>query len=508
MESEINEMRRIQKWQGIEQEFRVGMPLHHKQHPHQQQTFQESIEGGMRIFKALKSHKFFGSIPAMIYSRGYDGILRNGSRIYLCNFSLEIATPECRNAFELLKYDKAMEFYMQIASEIVNCVSERGRECEHENGLCADAADVARVCVWRANTELNPSFTRGTHENYAISRDFKKELILPFLVLKPIFFGAGGYVSEKLGSEKEMINAAEYVISPRAIATKYVYGGGGERKHPIFSIKGITNLRIHVDSGEGLRLEVARFLNNAITSFVICAIEDGKIRRVDKLEEPLATFKAISRETGGEWKIKLENGSTVGAIDYINSHYLDAIEGLFEEKEAIEWDIYALKTFKRLVEKMNEGLLEDEFVVKRVEWLLKMHLLERDVFRFECVDGVVSGGESEKGMRIAACFAFSNVCDADFYEAVADEIGVERLLSEEDIADALLNPPRNSRASLRNRLLEEIVGMGEHPDNIFVRWNRIICPPTREKEVIFDELDGWDGRRIEEEVRKVRMKWK
>ena len=81
---------------------------------------------------------------------------------------------------------------MQIASETVNCVSERGRECEHENGLCADAADVARVCVWRANTELNPSFTRGTHENYAISRDFKKELILPFLVLKPIFFGAVG----------------------------------------------------------------------------------------------------------------------------------------------------------------------------------------------------------------------------------------------------------------------------------------------------------------------------
>ena len=53
----------------------------------------------------------------MIYSRGYDGILRNGSRIYLCNFSLEIATPECRNAFELLKYDKAMEFYKNVAKK-------------------------------------------------------------------------------------------------------------------------------------------------------------------------------------------------------------------------------------------------------------------------------------------------------------------------------------------------------------------------------------------------------
>jgi len=48
----------------------------------------------------------------------------------------------------------------------------------------------------------------------------------------------------------------------------------------------------------------------------------------------------------------------------------------------------------------------------------------------------------------------------------------------EVISNALIfqgsdNTP-NSRASLRNRLLEEIIGMGEHPDNIFVRWNKIV----------------------------------
>ncbi|RJS71646.1 hypothetical protein CW713_03690 [Methanophagales archaeon] len=63
-------------------------------------------------------------------------------------------------------------------------------------------------------------------------------------------------------SIKEMIENAKYVMSPKAMATNRVFGGGG-RKHSLFSIKGIS----HVDSGEGLRNEVARLLNNAITSY-------------------------------------------------------------------------------------------------------------------------------------------------------------------------------------------------------------------------------------------------
>ena len=268
----------LNKWQGMEQEFRIGISSI--------QTFSKSLccksqvqpqevhEYAIWIFNALKEYKFFDERPAIIYSaKNFNGFMRNGSRIYLCDSLPEIATPECRNAFELLKYDKASEFYMQIAVEELNKQLKEKKE------------KIVIQC-WKANTELKPEFTRGTHENYSIDvRKFKKDCLIPFLILKPIFFGAGGYVSERVSdfsALKEIIEKAKYVVSPKAMATRRVYGGGGSRKHSLFSIRGISNLRIHIDAGEGLRSEVARLLNNAITSYVIQAIESGKI---DKREE-------------------------------------------------------------------------------------------------------------------------------------------------------------------------------------------------------------------------------
>ncbi|RLG39229.1 hypothetical protein DRN79_00300 [Methanosarcinales archaeon] len=518
--------RDLRKWQGIEQEFRVGKPF-------ERTDIQTSIALSMNLFDALKNHKFFGYLPAIIHSKDYDGFLRNGSRIYLCNFSFEIATPECRNAYELLKYDKAMEFYVQIAAERVN---SRGEKMEHghgekmekmESGGEAERVRHAVQC-WRANTELHPAFTRGTHENYSVSRDFNKEHFIPFLIIKPIFFGAGGYVSKAFCSMRDMIESAEYVISPRAIATKHIYGGAGVRKHPLFSMKGISNMRIHIDSGEGLRVEIARFLNNAITSFVIHAIEEGIMRDVDDINEPIETFRTLSRNTEGDWKLKTKSGTTINAMDIMSS-YIDAIENLFDEKTADNLDIYALKTFERIHDKMSMGLLEDDFLMKSVEWLLKLNIIERGKFieldsLRESVDYAMrdvlekdaniidamserdkmSDATEDKMMKISACFAFSNVCDEDFYESVACCAGVERMLTDEEIGESLIYPPPESRGALRVMLLDALRDIGIPPENILVRWNRIVCPPTRDRVVDFDDLDEWSERKMRDLVKRVR----
>ena len=481
MKSDLN------KWQGMEQEFRVGISSVSERYNPEEYV--------IKLFNALKGYKFFDEVPAIIYStEDYNGFMRNGSRIYICNSLPEIATPECRNAFEMLKYEKASEFYMQIAVEIVN-----------EQLKLKEKDEKFKIQCWKANTELRPEFTRATHENYSIDArkfkkegEFKKECLIPFLILKPIFFGAGGYVTEGEGdfSLKEMVENAKYVMSPRAMATNSVYGGGG-RKHSLFSIKGISNLRIHVDSGEGLRGEVARLLNNAITSYVIQAIESGKIDKVDGIEDPIGTLRAISRNVEGDWKIRLESGERTNALDYLNSTYIDAIEDLFEEREqSYYWDVYALKTFKELHEKLEQGLYEDPFVFRKIEWLMKLHVIEKEIDGFD-----YDGGEEEK--KICACFDFSNLGEHDLCERVADEIGVERLVREEEIGEALLYPPENSRASVRTALIAEI--MRFQPENLVVRWNRIVNPPTRDEEINFNELDGWNEERIKKKIEEAKI---
>ena len=451
------------RWQGLEHEFRVGIT---SESPglYRYARFYHVDE----VIHALESYTFFdgsGAICSKMHRRN-DGFLRNGSRIYICTGGhLEIATPECRDAFEVLRYDKAAELYMQIGVEKAN---ERYREKLRNRG-----SNFAYIQCWKANVEIDKRYSRGTHESYMVERkNFvgKENLLLPFLILRKIFFGAGGYVADKDG--------IRYVLSPKAMVSRRQFTESPSQ-WPILSTRDEPlstkdKYRVHVTSGEGVRSEVTRLLNNAITSYVIDAIESGQITHVEDIWNPLQTFKDISGNTEGDWRIKLMNGRTESALDYLMSHYVAAIEKLFEERETSYWDRYALDTFKRVCAKFEQGLLEDPYVFRRIEWVMKLWVIKNWIDDFE-YKYIPKGKFDYRGMymidermekEIAASFDFTNLCDYDLYECVADRIGVERVLTEEDMGEALLFPPRNSRAELRVRLASEF-------ENAVLSWNKI-----------------------------------
>ncbi|MFQ6071344.1 MAG: proteasome accessory factor PafA2 family protein [Methanosarcinales archaeon] len=416
----------LNRWQGIEHEFRVGYPY------------------AKEIIHSLQEYNFFPDFPAFCSSKSwrYDGFLRNGSRIYICTGDhLEISTPECRNAFEVLKYDKAAEFYAQLGAELASQ--------NLKNSFRGQA-----VQCWKANVEIDSRYSRGTHESYTIARNKykgKERLLIPYLVLRKLFTGAGGYIGN------------HYVISPRAMVSKrvlvephYYWPILSTRDEPLTTR---DKFRIHITSGEGLRSEVTRLLNNGITSYIISAIESEKLKKVPMLYDPLQTFKNLSRNTVGDWIVKLYNEKKIGAIDYLNTYYLPVIEELFEERETDYWDLYILKTYKKVMKKLDEGLIESPYVRRRIEWVMKYWAIENEIDDFE-YDGV------EVDKKIAASFDFTNVCDYDLYEKIADKIRVERLLSERDIGEAMLYPPKNSRAELRTRLSEDF-------PNSIIGWNKI-----------------------------------
>lgn len=453
----------LSRWQGLEHEFRVGLS---SESPglYRYARFYHVDE----VIHALENYTFFDGSNAICskLSRRNDGFLRNGSRIYICTGGhLEIATPECRDAFEVLKYDKAAELYMQIGVENAN---ERYREKLQKRGK-----SLAYIQCWKANVEIDKRYSRGTHESYMVDRkDFvdREHLLIPFLVLRKILFGAGGYVADKEG--------IKYVISPKAMVSRRVFTESPSQ-WPILSTRDEPlstrdTYRVHVTSGEGVRSEVTRLLCNAITSYVIDAIESEKITHVEEIWNPLQTFKDISENTGGDWRIKLTNGRTESAIDYLTSNYLEAIEELFEEREVSYWDKYALDTFKRICAKFDQGLLEDPYVFRRIEWVMKLWVIENEINDFE-YNYIPVGKfdyrsmymmEDQMEKKIAASFDFTNLCDYDLYECVADKIGVERILTEEDLGEALLFPPKNSRAELRVRLAAAF-------ENATLSWNKI-----------------------------------
>lgn len=437
-------------WQGIEQEFRVKNGAH-----------------GSAIVDAIRKYKLFDEEPAFVSESdsgvvdgldgdNRDGFLRNGSRIYLCGCHPEIATPECRNAYEVLKYDKASEFYIQLGAELAS-VSDSPIQC------------------WKANVEVKRLYSRGTHESYSIATNWnekKNKLLGYFLALRQVFCGAGGYLETRTKGRKEY----KYVLSPRAMIVDALISFD-HRKRPMFTIKDTSddNMRIHVSMGEGLRLEVARLLNNGITSYVISAIEREKIKEVPAINNIIKTVKRISKNTEGSWKISLYNKRRVSVIDYLNTYYLSGIESLFEEEKLDYWDNYIIDTFKRVLKKLDEGLIESPFLHQRLDWTLKKYIIENEIDNFSC-DIYYDDDISKK---ISACFDFTNVCDYDLYEKTADKIGVKRVLTEQDIAEAILEPPANSRAALRVRIAREL-------QKVTMGWNYAIvsvCPEIKIKRV-------------------------
>ena len=453
----------LNRWQGLEHEFRVGISSE-SPNLYRYARFYHVDE----VIHALEHYAFFDGSKAICSKmrRRNDGFLRNGSRIYICTGGhLEIATPECRNAFEVLKYDKAAELYMQIGVEKAN---EKYMDKRNQRVNCS-----SYIQCWKANVEIDKRYSRGTHESYIVERKKyigKENLLIPFLVLRKIFFGAGGYVADK--------ETIKYVVSPKAMVSKRVLTESPSQ-WPILSLRDEPlstkdKYRVHVTSGEGVRSEVTRLLNNAITSYVIDAIESGKITHVEDIRNPLQTFKDISENIRGDWRIRLMNGRTQSVTDYIMTYYIAAIEELFEEREVSYWDKYCLDTFKRICVKFDQGLLEDPYVLRRIEWVMKLWVIknELDEFdykhipkgKFDYRSKYMMEGIEEK--EIAASFEFTNLCDSDLYECVADKIGVERILTDDDIGEAMLYPPKDSRAELRVKLASEY-------KNAALSWNKI-----------------------------------
>ena len=258
----------LDTWQGVEQEFAAGA---------------EPIS----LFDALGGKGVFLVRPEDNIPRA---LLRNSGVCYIHSNLFEVSSPECRNPLELLAYDKANEAYARLASWAY----------EEKTGT--------RAHLYKTNIASDPKgeaeyTTVGAHENYLVKRagfEDRMHLLLPYLVLRQVLFGAGGYVR------------GEYWVSPRTIFPKTLYSETST-DYPIVSTRDEPHadesyFRVHVVNGEGARSEYTTFLKHSLTTYVLLAIQDGHIKEVPEIAEPITQGQEIAKKLDGEWNVKLADG--------------------------------------------------------------------------------------------------------------------------------------------------------------------------------------------------------
>jgi hypothetical protein len=435
----------LEVWQGAEQEFAAGSkPVG---------LFQSLGGRGVYVYRPLDN------IP-----RAH---LRNGGVCYIHSNLFEVCTPECRGPRELVAYDKASEAYARLASWAH----------EEETGR--------RVHLYKTNIASDPKgeveyTTVGAHENYLVKREGYADAapkLIPFLVLRQLFCGVGGYVR------------GEYMVSPRSIFPLKVYSEVST-DYPIVSLRdephaGEAYTRAHIVFGEGARSEYTTFLKHAATSLVLQAIQGEHIKDVPELSDPIEAGKILAGNLDGDWSVELAGGGRLGAVDFLNSYYLDGVESLIKEAEPSDDSLNALSELKWVLGKLGEGLIED--LEKSVEWVIKKTLIE---------DGYQENFHNEEGMdeasaKEAAAFQYTAVTDPLFDE-LTERHGLRTIVTEAEVERAFLGPPADSRGMLRVALARHLEGSLET-----LSWSYLKYRENRKRLTFgFESLDGWTDETI------------
>src|SRR2546426_1211143 len=241
-----------------------------------------------------------------------DLVLSNGARFYNDHAHPEYSTPECTTLRQIVAQDKAGE---RILAE---CARRRNQKLP--SGY--------EVRLYKNNTDFS-GHSYGCHDNYLMRRDIAWDQIvagiLPFLVTRQIFAGAG-----KMGVEAESGQSEPgiYQISQRADFFSVVVSIDTMNRRPLINTRDEPHAdanryrRFHVILGDSNMSEWATALKVGTTALILELIERGDAPQIE-IAQPIDATKSISRDQNHDWIIELRDGRKISAID-VQRLYLEA----------------------------------------------------------------------------------------------------------------------------------------------------------------------------------------
>ena len=374
-----------------------------------------------------------------------DLVLSNGARFYNDHAHPEYSTPECTTLHQIVGQDKAGERILAECARRRNQKLEAGQE----------------VRLYKNNTDF-VGHSYGCHDNYLMRRDIPWDRIvagiLPFLITRQIFAGAG-----KIGIEAEgaASQPGVYQISQRADFFSVLVSIDTMNRRPLVNTRDEPHAdvnryrRFHVILGDSNMSEWATAMKIGTTSLVLDLIERGKAPQLE-IAQPIDANKSISRDQTYDWIIELKDGRKISAID-VQRIYLKAAtdidNGGGEDRQWIlrEW------------ENVLNDLDRDVMVARdRVDWAAKKFLLnaleEEEKLAWsdpwlQSIDLEYHNVDLERGL---------------YYELVRQG-SMRRIVNEDEIKMSIFTPPETTRAFFRGRSVARF-----NDEITSIQWDEIV----------------------------------
>jgi proteasome accessory factor A len=368
------------------------------------------------------------------WGRSSNVFLANGARLYLdVGSHPEYATPECDSVLDLVTHDKAGE---RILEQLVASAEQRLRE---EGVRCS-------VFVLKNNTD-SAGNSYGCHENYLTSRRDEfghyAEVLIPFLVSRQIYAGAGKVLQTSRGAQYCIAQRAEHIWEGVSSATTRSRPIINTRDEPLGDAERYR--RLHVIVGDSNMSEYTTFLKVGATAVLLRMLEDPSVVLRDMtLENPIRAIRDISHDLTCTRKVRLANGREVSALD-IQSAYLQQALRYADQKGLPPPEQRALDMWEHCVTTLADDPLKLE---TEVDWVIKHRLIgayreKHDLPlshpRVALVDLQYHDVDRARGL---------------FYKLQAKGM-VERLCTDEAIDEAVETPPQTTRARLRGEFIRK-----------------------------------------------------
>ena len=367
------------------------------------------------------------------WGRSSNVFLGNGARLYLdVGSHPEYATPECDSIRELVVHDKAGE---RILEQLLNSAEQRlGDEGVHGD-----------VYLFKNNTD-SAGNSYGCHENYCTTRrdDFSSyaEVLIPFLVSRQIYAGAGKVLQTARG--------AMYCVSQRAEHIWEGVSSATTRSRPIINTRDEPHAdaeryrRLHVIVGDSNMSEYTNFLKVGACSLMLRMLEEPQVVLRDMtLENPIRAIREISHDMTCRRRVRLANGREVSALD-IQSEYLNRAIRFAEHHELNAEEKMALDMWEHCLSAIEDDPLTLD---KELDWVIKYKLIEayRERHDLALSDARVA--------LIDLQYHDVNQKRGLFYRMQRRDM-VERIVTDAEISDAVETPPQTTRARLRGEFIK------------------------------------------------------
>lgn len=358
-------------------------------------------------------------------------VLTNGSRYYVDHAHPEVSTPECVSPRQAVLYDRAAE-------EIVRGSLRRA------NGRLGRGIEL----VAHKNNSDGKGNSYGCHENYLVSRAVPFPRIVDCLtthfVTRQVYTGAGKVGTENLREDEEPV---AFQLSQRADFFEERVGLETTVRRPIINTRDEPHCdpdtwrRLHVIVGDANMSETATWLKLGTTAIVLAMLEDDAFPTNLTVTDPVTEMRRVSHDVTLGHRVHLVDGRMLDAIT-VQRTILTAAQ---QWRRTVSVDPLGgdtddiLTLWQSTLDALDRDPME---LADRIDWVAKKRIIDAMADRH----GLEPGHARLRAIDL-------QYHDLDAERCLARRIGLQRMFTDAEVADAVSSPPRGTRAFFRGECI-------------------------------------------------------